>query len=443
MMRVFVLFVTISSMMITVPGRAEDAGLAEQNAELRRRVETLEEQVERLQQTVAPPPLSRENPAEQPAPPAAPRTAPVGADEGMKPFWSSLDIQFYGYIKADAAWDSSRVTTGNYIIFVDPDGEDDHEFNLTARQTRLGLKISGPDLGDMQTRGLVEGDFYGAGGEENKNIFRMRHAYLQLLWPNDRFSVLAGQTWDVISPLYPDTLNFTILWDAGNIGHRHPQIRVTKGISLRNDMELELAGAVSRTISDIEEASGSDRPGEAAGFPTLQGRVGLTFPWFGIKPTAVGLSGHWGEEEYAGENDVKSWSINLDVLQPVNAWLAIKGETFVGANLDNYFGGIGQGVRNPGTTADRAIGSRGGWAAASLTPWPDWRFNVGFGVDDVDADDLGATGRTLNRALFGNAIYALNTHVDVGLEVSHWRTDYRNSDDVEDVRIQGSFVYKF
>jgi len=412
-------FAIVFCLLMTLPLWGQD--LAKENAELRQRVDSLEKQMADLQ--------------------AGPSL--VGADRDKKPFWSSLDIQFYGYIKADAAWDSSRVTTGNYIIYADEDGEDDNEFNLTARQTRFGLKINGPDLGDIKTSGLVEGDFYGAGGAENKNIFRMRHAYLKLLWPEDRFSILAGQTWDVIAPLYPDTLNFTILWDAGNIGYRHPQIRATKEMLLRDDMKLELAGAISRTISEIEEAANSGRPGEDAGFPTLQGRVGLTFPWFGIEPTTVGVSGHWGQEEYNGNNDVESWSLNLDVLQPVNEWLTIKGEAFVGENLDDYFGGIGQGVRNPSTTADQPIGSKGGWAAASMKPCSAWRCNVGFGIDDVDADDLGASGRESNQSIFGNAIYAVNEHMDVGVELSHWKTDYKGAGNVEDVRIQGSFIYKF
>ncbi len=434
------MFAAVASLLMNRPCRAQsDPALAEENAQLRQRIESLEEQMDQLRATVG----SRQAEGEAGGPSPAPARAPAKPEQDKKPLWSSLDVQFYGYVKADAAWDSSRVTTGNYILFVNEDGEDDDEFNLTARQTRLGLRIKGPDMGDIRTSGLVECDFYGAGGEENKNIFRMRHAYLRLLWPEHDFSILAGQAWDVIAPLYPDTLNFTILWDGGNIGYRHPQIRATREIVLDDDVNLELAGALSRTIGDLEEAADSSRPGEDAGFPTLQGRVGVTFPWFGIQPTAVGISGHWGEEEYPGDNDIESWSVNLDMSQPVNTWLAVKGEAFIGENLDNYFGGIGQGVRNPTTTADRAIGSRGGWMQASLKPYQDWRFNVGVGIDDVDSDDLGATGRTRNRAIFGNAIYAVTEHIDVGLELSHWQTDYKNADDVDDVRIQASFIYKF
>jgi hypothetical protein len=61
----------------------------------------------------------------------------------------------------------------------------------------------------------------------------------------------------------------------------------------------------------------------------------------------------------------------------------------------------------------------------------------------VDTDDLGDSGRTRNRAIFGNAIYAVSDHMDVGVELSHWKTGYKDAGDVEDVRIQGSFIYKF
>ena len=99
--------------------------------------------------------------------PAAP-AAPAESGPSKKPLWSTLDIQFYGYIKLDAAWDSSGVFPGDYVLYTDRGREGDDEFNLTARQTRLGLKIQGPDAGNMKASGVVEADFYGSAGAENK-----------------------------------------------------------------------------------------------------------------------------------------------------------------------------------------------------------------------------------------------------------------------------------
>lgn len=436
--------------------------LAAENAELRQRVEKLEKDLEDLKRIVM----------QQPAPAVSERAEtkttlssqtetkttvmPKLSDSDLqkilamvqnqttnkKSVWSDLDIQLYGYIKADASYDTSRVSPGNYVVWVDSEAtnDSDNEFNLTANQTRLGLRITGPEDQGVQTSGRVEIDFYGSNADENKAKIQMRHAYLKIDWPEDRFNIIAGQTSDVISPLFPSTLNYTVLWDSGNIGYRHPQIRLTKSLALKSDVDLKLEGAISRTIGD-EELAG-DNTGEDAGFPTLQGRTSLKFPLLAYKPTELGFSAHYGEEEY-GSRDLDTWSVNLDLTQPINKWLTIKSELFKGENLDNYFGGIGQGVRKYDSTADNEIASKGGWVAAALGPWGKWRFNIGAGVDDVDAGDIDSGGRDLNRSIFGNVIYSINKNTDVGLELSHWRTEYKGSGDADSLRAQTSFIYRF
>jgi len=95
------------------------------------------------------------------------------------PTTSTVDIQIYGYVKLDAVWDNAKVAEGNTAYWVyrtDSTNRMDDEFNMTARQTRLGLKLKGPNFGDATTFAQVEIDFYG-GGTENKNTPMMRHAY--------------------------------------------------------------------------------------------------------------------------------------------------------------------------------------------------------------------------------------------------------------------------
>ena len=370
----------------------------------------------------------------------------AGADgPEKKSLWSSLDIQLYGYVKADASYDDSRTTPGNFVLYTDSEAtnEDDDEFNLTANQTRLGFNINGPSTDTMKTSGKIEFDFYGNYASENKAKLQVRHAYMTLDWPDDQFSLLFGQTWDVVSPLLPSTLNYPVLWDAGNIGYRRPQIRATKSYDLNQDVTLKLEGALARTIGRTDPTN--SETGEDSGKPTLQGRVSVSFPFFGHKRTTVGVSGHVGEEEYdldaTGRNvDFDSQSINLDVTQPVNDWLTVKAEAFSGENLNAYLGGIGQGVN---TTTLNEIDSKGGWVAASLGPWDEWRFNVGAGVDSADRGDLNAGQRTLNSCVFGNVCYALNAHTQIGLELSQWNTNYKGVDDADNFRVQASFIYKF
>jgi len=237
-----------------------------------------------------------------------------------------------------------------------------------------------------------------------------------------------------------------VLWVGGNIGYRRPQVRLTKDLSVTDKVKVKLEGALSRTIGRTTPAPVSSETGEDAGFPTLQGRVSATFPFFGPKPTTIGISGHSGREEYdidvSGTNEtLKSQSINLDVTQPICKWMTLKAELFSGKDLDSYLGGINQGVN---TTTYKSIDSEGGWVAASLGPWGKWSSSIGYGADNVDRDDVAAgTGRTRNCCLFGNVRYDVNAHAQIGLELSRWETNYRGAGDAKDTRVQASFIYKF
>ncbi|MDP6543202.1 MAG: hypothetical protein QGH60_04370 [Phycisphaerae bacterium] len=361
--------------------------------------------------------------------------------------WSTVDVQLYGKIKLDAAYDSGRANTGNFARWVNPGEKQrgDGQFNMTANETRLGLKFTGPQTKDLKTNGLLEMDFYGGGGETSPNP-RLRHAFLNLEWPKKKLSVLAGQTWDVISPLNPGTLNYTVLWWGGNIGMRRPQVRVTKGCALNDDTELTLQGALLRTMGSTSGFDPGDT-GEDAGFPSVQGRAALKFPLFGKKKSTVGVSGHFGQEEYdinaAGDNhNVYSWSGNIDACVPVNNWLMIKAEAFTGRNLAAYAGGIGQGVNVVGTDVSE-IKSSGGWLAACMKPCDKWMFNVGASGEIITGGVTVDGTRTTNSCVFGNVIYEFNKHASVGFELSNWHTEYRGASDGNDIRAQTSFIYKF
>ncbi|MHC4204945.1 MAG: DcaP family trimeric outer membrane transporter [Planctomycetota bacterium] len=413
----------------TISLAADSDDLARENAELRQKIDKIEKELLGLKTTV----MQQSNDPTDPLP---------------RPVWSSLDIQLYGFIKLDAAYDTSRIENGNYAKWVENESsnDDDDQFNMTANQSQFGAKITGPDGENMKTSGRVEVDFY-EGGSENKARLMMRHAYMKLDWPDKRFNIIAGQTSDVISPLLPSTVNYSVSWWTGNIGYRRPQIRLTKELGFDTGGFLKLEGAVSSTLgadSFTETDSGED-----AGFPTLQGRASVSIPMFGPKDATIGLSGHWGEEEYdtaadGEDEEFETWSVNLDYTQPICEKVAIKAEVFSGKNLDAYLGGIGQGVTtDAGVNQYEEVGSKGGWIAASLGPWNTKRFNVGVAVDDVERGDVNDGDRVLNRSVFGNVYCAVNKQTDIAFELSHWRTEYRGPGDAESLRAQMALIYKF
>jgi hypothetical protein len=291
----------------------------------------------------------------------------------------------------------------------------------------------------MKADGLVEIDFY-EGGAENKPRPMIRHAYLTLDWPEERFTILAGQTWDIISPLTPDTVNYAVAWWVGNIGYRRPQLRLTKLFG-DSDLLVTVTGGVARTIGRDNVQNAVDT-GEDAGMPTVQGRLALTVPSPGGSAT-LGVSGHWGREEFdvAGENrDVDTWSINGDLRLNLGSSLVLQAEIFSGSNLDAFNGGVGQGV-NLGL--HEGIEARGGWASLTLNAISDVVLNLGYAIDDPEPEFLSRAGRDRNQALWINSWYSVTKSVRLGAELSRWETEYVDGETSDSLRMQGSIVYSF
>ena len=85
-------------------------------------------------------------------------------------------------------------------------------------------------FGGARVGGKVEIDFQRQIDVENKASLLLRHAYVEI--KDDEFRLLAGQTWDVISPLCPGVLFYSVGWDGGNIGYRRPQFRAERYLAL-------------------------------------------------------------------------------------------------------------------------------------------------------------------------------------------------------------------
>ena len=361
-----------------------------------------------------------------------------------------LELRPYGFIKADASYDDSRTTPGNYILFVDRElaRRQDDEFNLTANQTRLGLNIRETSGLEVKASGKLEIDFYGNYADENKAKIQMRHAWFEVLFPGSGISLLAGQTWDVVSPLNPSTVNYTVLWEAGNIGYRRPQIRLTKTAAIGRS-ELQVQGAIARTVGHLAIWEGtSTETGEDNGYPTLQGRVAVSIPSSRTVAPEIGFSAHYATEECdtssTGEHlHFRSWSANLDFSMPVTSRISLQSEAFTGSNLSAYLGGIGQGLRTVGDGFGNEIASRGGWVALYIDTRSAFQFAVGAGVDDVRDADINPRDRSSNRVLLANGTYALTEHAGIAVELSHWRTGYLDSEAADNFRAQTALTYRF
>ncbi len=362
---------------------------------------------------------------------------------------ANADPTFYGYIKLDASLDSALTNNGDFAYIVLPyaEGEEHSEFNMTANQTRLGVKFNGPDGSGVETSGRIEFDFYGGGGENKANPM-LRHAYLEMAF--EGVTVLAGQTSDVISPIVPTTLNYIVLWKSGDIGYRRPQIRLTTEFDLADKTSMKVQAAATRSM-------GRDYDGEASGMPSFQGRLAVSTQLLGEKPMTIGVGGVWGQEESTCADtlgattvyDLEQSGIVIDAVVPVGDMVALKGGYFTGKNLSQYLGGIGQGIAEVPVEDSRSlepveIEASGWWAQLTVAASENFTINVGAGSDDPEIPE-GDTANTLekNTTYYGNVMWNAAPSTIVGVEYAMFETEYVGGESYENNRIQLSMMYKF
>ncbi len=351
--------------------------------------------------------------------------------EMKKLAWTKGDFTItpYGILWANMAWETSRSFQGDFVLYVlRPRVNDNESFNLDARSTRLGLDVLGPRIsawGDAQTGGRVEIDFQRNFDTENRAGVLLRHAYIEV--KNDEFRLLAGQTWDVISPLYPGVLFYTVGWDGGNIGYRRAQARGERYMALSDDLLVTAQGSLNVDI--LSDTLAAPAFGDHAGWPVLEGRLAAMFgprgP--GSRPIEVGVSSHIGENILffanapAAGTSRRTWSLNTDIRVPITARFGVQGELWMGENLATFFGGIGQGINLDPATHFNTIRSRGGWFDVWYD-WSDrWHSHAGYSIDDPIDSDI-TSGRTYNAFIFANLTYDVTSKFLVGFEFTSWRT---------------------
>ncbi len=366
------------------------------------------------------------------------------ASAGEKP---SFEFDWYGYFKLDGAYDQTKTSHGNFAMWVNP-GEDNSQYNMTANQTRFGFNVNGQGYEKAKVGGKLEVDLYGASSAENKPALVIRHAYLTLQSGNTK--LLAGQGWDLVSPLNPSTLNYTVLWGCGNYQYRRPQISLFQTIPAGKQTNINLAGGFFRNMgSDVitlslatagENADGDD-DGTDAGIPSFQGRFEIDHKFNSGAKLRIGASGLYGQlksETDAGNSEnYTSWMAVGHLMFSLPSDIGISGEYHIGENTANYFGGI----LNSNTV--EGINSAGVWASAWIKPSPKVKFTAGYGFDNVKEEDIGDGSRQNNQCLFGNVVYSIVANASVGVEVSQWQTEYKNDDTYSSLRAQTAVILSF
>lgn len=384
---------------------------------------------------------------------------------------SDTSISFSGYVKGDFIYDFDNLTNsdsfGVSAIALDNSASErrDGRTRLHARQSRFRFDSRTPtDWGMMRTR--IEGDFFGAGGNQNasnSNSFRLRQAFGQL------GPVLAGQTFTTFSDTstFPDTVDF--YGTAGVEFARQAMIRYSASLSEGLGLDLAVENPQGRIF--FANAAGTARSTNTNDqLPDFVARLSYNSSW-----GAVNLAGVGRRFEFdlgTGGSDAE-WGYGVHMGANVNLW--------EGGNIGvlwNFGDGIGRYITgglyrgavascsnavNPGNAACNAdvdtLWSQGGMARLTHNWTDNIRSSVHYGwvrselpVGQLAGGPGGAIAvvNGLNSSvdyLSGNIMWSPVSRVNIGLEVMHgWRDSFQvnsTNNAGEATRVQLGMQYTF
>jgi hypothetical protein len=372
---------------------------------------------------------------------------PQAQPEGAMTTVSKIPVKIYGSILFNANYVDRGANTNDIPLFAqrrDTSSDQDHQnFNMTARQTRFGLRYEGKIFEDAKLTGVFEFDLLGGkpafANGVNFDIFRVRLAYGRIDWAND--SLEAGQDWAVFSPLNPTTLaSYAIpgFSTSGNLWNRIPQVRYEHREGKKSKFIFTAA------VLDPNAGDNAGNPaarviglGERSALPAFETRLGFTTPSHG-KETSAGVSGHYSRLLGAIGNPIgttrRSPIDSYGVSGDANVWLSsgfrVTGEVFHGRGLGIFSGNIAQSAVVIGGRA-RGINSTGGWAelhGEAPTGYQgslkNFSANFGYGIEDNRDKDLIVGIRKRNQTYMINWQYKFSPNFTFAQEYRRVLTDW-------------------
>jgi type II secretory pathway pseudopilin PulG len=353
---------------------------------------------------------------------------------------SGFPIKFYGFFREDAYYTTARMDSVIIPFFVrnESNGEaenNDDAFAFDARLTRFGFDVDGGMICKTAITGKLEIDFanFIAGTVESRETPRMRLAYVNL--KTDKWYLRIGQDWDVLSPLFPAINAESLMWNAGNVGDRRPQVQYgwasgtdTKcGPIFDIKVAAGLTGAISNQDLDPTVAGVSnERDGFDSGLPHVQARIGTTFgSWVCDQNVILGAWGAvgWNETDtqFNGEDEFTTWLVGIDFQVPLLKSLKLRGELWAGQALSDFRGGITQSIN---TVSGEEIESVGGWAEVVFDVTKTLTLAAGATADNPDDGDLVANNKDLNYSMYLASKYDFGGGFKLGFDVIFWETQY-------------------
>jgi hypothetical protein len=383
-------------------------------------------------------------PARGQSPAPVETTATSTADGAGAPQSSNsgdFKVEIFGAAKLDALYNSARPQAPGAPFFLVPKfagGFTNHTFDMNARQSLLGVRFTGPDIGAFHSGGRISAVFFDNTILADRNGFLLQASYGELF--NDQWRFAAGLQFDVFAPGLPTVLPFSYLGGSGSAGNCiRGQIRVERFLDVGSDSQWILQGALSEPINTTETPDLI--LDEDNGWPNVEGRIG--FGWGAPEPIGIGLlkqrrlevgvSGVVGQLRRTAPpsepprrvvSDV--WGAAVDFRVNL-AGFGFAGEVYTGQGLGNYNDAI---LQSLDAVTWKAIRSTGGWVEGFVYLTPALHSHTGIGIDDPNNNDITAIpnslfGRTYNSTVFSNLLWDLDKTFRIAFEATYRHTVYK------------------
>src|SRR5262249_50832522 len=183
----------------------------------------------------------------------APRTAPAPYAAWDK---DGVKIIPYGILITNVNYNSSALVPGSFGGFALPDIRTvTPQFNISPGNTYLGVDIKWPKIGEWEINGKVDLDLRGPTPLRVNNIFAPLFINIYGEAKTERYRLLAGQTTDVITPTFSNSLNvYPAGFLPGRIGFFRPQVRFETYQPIGDGFTFIYQGAIAEAIQTFQVA---------------------------------------------------------------------------------------------------------------------------------------------------------------------------------------------
>lgn len=348
---------------------------------------------------------------------------------------SRLPVRLFGTIHSNLASNSGDANwLENPNIVAPPGPGADGSYTQTLRQSRIGLSAGGLALGGWQASGLIMFDFFGGMPSfqtgQVMGLPRLVYGFARL--ETEAAAIEIGQDDMMLAPRNPTSVAayaFPLLFRSGNLYLRTPQARLESRLAGGSNGELRaMVGIVAPVGGDVQSPDYTFVPpalgGERSRVPGLQARVAWQ-QGDEDRGASLGVSGHYSREKPL-DVTLNSWAAAVD-FNWQGTHFGMAGEAFVGENLDQFGGGLGQ----------RAEGA-GGFIEARIRPVRRWELVFGGGTDRPD----GELPLARNDSAYGSVTFRLTPEVASSVEY-RWLQTTAGATRRRNDHVNWAFTYTF